>query len=178
MKIKSNASITHFQAEPADESKQRPLDFALFRRFFAYTRPYRARRNWLIALVTIRPMQINATSWLLGAAVGMVKAGADARELVWWSCAFLGMTFLMQLTLHFRQRLALELGEAVMQDIRRDIFQHLMRMPMGFYHRTKLGRILSRMTSDTDSIRQGVQDVLFVSMVQTGQMIIAGMMIL
>lgn len=178
MKIKSNASITHFQAEPADEAKQRPLDFALFRRFFAYTRPYRARRNWLIALVTIRPMQINATSWLLGAAVGMVKAGADARELVWWSCAFLGMTFLMQLTLHFRQRLALELGEAVMQDIRRDIFQHLMRMPMGFYHRTKLGRILSRMTSDTDSIRQGVQDVLFVSMVQTGQMIIAGMMIL
>jgi ATP-binding cassette subfamily B protein len=178
MTAKANASITHYQPEPADEVRQRPLDLALFRRFFAYTRPYRVKRNILIALVTIRPMQINATSWLLGAAVGMVKGGADVRELVWWSCGFLGMTLLMQVTLHFRQRLALELGEAVMQDIRRDIFQHLMRMPMGFFQRTKLGRILSRMTSDTDLIRQGVQDVLFVSMVQTGQMIIAGMMIL
>src|SRR5690606_13067396 len=50
----------------------------------------------------------------------------------------------------------------------------LMTMPMSFYNRTKLGRILSRMTSDVEAVRTGVQNVLFVSMVQGGQMLGAG----
>ncbi len=44
---------------------------------------------------------------------------------------------------------------------------------MSFYTKTKTGRVISRITSDCDSVRTGVQDVLFVSMVQGGQMIIA-----
>jgi ATP-binding cassette subfamily B protein len=169
--------ITHFAREAHEELDQRPLELGLIRRLFAYTRPYRGRRNWLLFLVTIRPIQINLSIWVLGAVYGPI-ARRDAAGVLWWSLAYLGMAFLTQFTLHFRQRLALELGEAVMQDLRRDIFQHLMRMPMAFYNRTKLGRILSRMTSDADSVRQGVQDVLFVSMVQGGQMLIAGVAIL
>ena len=72
----------------------------------------------------------------------------------------------------------LNLGEAVIHDLRADVFAHLQRMTMDFYHRTKLGRIISRMTSDIDAVRQGVQDVLFVSIVQVGQMLIAGLMML
>ncbi len=49
---------------------------------------------------------------------------------------------------------------------------------MGFYHRTKLGRIISRMTSDIDAVRAGVQDVFFVSLVQAGQMLFAGLVML
>lgn len=171
------APITHFAREAHEEIDQRPLELGLIRRLFTYTRPYRVKRNWLIFLVTIRPLQINASIWVLGAVYGPI-ARRDATGVLWWALAYLGMVFLTQLTLHFRQRLALELGESVMQDLRRDIFHHLMRMPMAFYHRTKLGRILSRMTSDADSVRQGVQDVLFVSIVQSGQMLIAGIAIL
>jgi ATP-binding cassette subfamily B protein len=177
MKAKPNAAITHFQREPNEDLDQRPLEFKLIRRLFTYTRPYRRKRNWLFGLVIVRPLQINLSIWVLGAVYGPIKRG-DVTGVAWWAAAYLGMVFLTQFTLHFRQRLALELGEAVMQDLRRDIFAHLLRMPMAFYHRMKLGRILSRMTSDADSVRQGVQDVLFVSMVQTGQMVIAGIMIL
>ena len=44
---------------------------------------------------------------------------------------------------------------------------------MSFFHRTKLGRIISRMTSDVEDVRIGVQEVLFVSLVQLGQMLVA-----
>ena len=178
MKWKNQAAITHFQREPTEDLDERPLELGLIRRLFTYTRAYRWKRNWLLALVTIRPIQINLTTWLLGAVYSGPIKSRDPVALCWWAGAFLGMAFLTQVTLHFRQRLALELGEAVMQDLRRDIFAHLLRMPMAFYHRMKLGRILSRMTSDADSVRQGVQDVLFVSLVQTGQMVCAGVMIL
>ena len=81
------------------------------------------------------------------------------------------MLAVTQFCFHFRERLALELGEAAIQDLRRDIFLHLLRMPMSFYNRMKIGRIISRYTSDAEAVRVGVQDVFFISAVQGGQMI-------
>ena len=88
------------------------------------------------------------------------------------------MALFTQVSFSFRQRLGLEIGEAVMQDLRRDIFQKLLTMPQSYYNRTKLGRIISRLTSDAEAIRAGVQDVIFVSLVQSGQMFFAGLAIL
>lgn len=44
---------------------------------------------------------------------------------------------------------------------------------MSYFQRTKVGRIISRMTSDIEDVRVGVQEVLFVSLVQLGQMAVA-----
>src|SRR5439155_15827399 len=100
-----------------------------------------------------------------------------ARGVGWGAAGFLALAAVTQLCFHFRQRLALELGEAVVQDLRRDIFQQLLAMPMSFYNRTKLGRIISRFTSDAEAVRAGVQDVFFISAVQGGQMVVsAGLM--
>jgi ATP-binding cassette subfamily B protein len=44
---------------------------------------------------------------------------------------------------------------------------------MSYYHKTPVGRIISRMTSDIEVVRSLVQDVLFMSMVNVGQMIFA-----
>ena len=179
------AAITHFQREVNDEAPERPLDFGLIRRLFAYTQPYAAKRNWLLSLVLLRAIQLPFLSWLIGRVVKTIEVAVTApvaeRDLAgtWnWSLAFLGMALTTQLSFHFRQRLALELGESVMQDLRRDIFQHLLRMPLSFFNRTKLGRMISRITSDADAVRVGVQDVLFVSLVQGGQMFFAGLAIL
>ena len=72
----------------------------------------------------------------------------------------------------------MELGEAVIHDLRQAIFEHLQRMPMGFFNKTKIGRIISRVTSDSEALRVGVQDVLFVGLVGIGQMIVAASIML
>jgi ATP-binding cassette subfamily B protein len=46
-------------------------------------------------------------------------------------------------------------------------------MPMSFFNRTKIGRIISRVTSDCEAMRIGVQDVLFVTLVGVGQMAVS-----
>lgn len=178
MKFKSKATITHFHREPTAEDSTRPLEFALIRRLFLYTRPYAVKRNTLLALVILRSIQLPFLTWMIGAIVQGTITRHDIRGTVVWTIGFLLMAFFTQVSFHFRMRLALELGESVMQDLRRDIFDHLMKMPMGFYNRTKLGTIISRITSDADTVRAGVQDVLFVSMVNAGQMLISGIMIL
>jgi ATP-binding cassette subfamily B protein len=77
---------------------------------------------------------------------------------------------------HFRQRFALELGESVAHDMRKELFAKLMSMPMSFFNKTKFGRIISRLTSDIDAVRVAVQDVTFVVIVQTLQMTVCAVM--
>ena len=172
------AAITHFHREANEEAAERPLDFSLIRRLVAYTKPYAVKRNWLLLLVLLRAIQIPLLSWMIGAVVKGAITHYDLTGTIRWTVAFLAMAFLTQFSFHFRQRLALELGETVIQDLRRDIFQHLLRMPMSYFNQTKLGSMISRITSDADAVRVGVQDVLFVSLVQGGQMFFAGLAIL
>jgi ATP-binding cassette subfamily B protein len=72
---------------------------------------------------------------------------------------------------HFRQRYALEIGETVVNGLRSEMFERILGQPMSFFHRMKLGRIISRMTSDIEAVRVGIQDVAFVSTIQAGQML-------
>jgi ATP-binding cassette subfamily B protein len=49
-------------------------------------------------------------------------------------------------------------------------------MPMGFFNRTKLGRLISIYTSDADAVRNGIQTVVFVSLVQGISMFVAALL--
>ncbi len=69
--------------------------------------------------------------------------------------------------MHFRQRLALELGESVVSDLRTQLFEHMQRMPMRWFHTNRIGRVISRMTSDMEDIRIGVQEVFYVTLVSS-----------
>ncbi|HWB13183.1 MAG TPA: ABC transporter ATP-binding protein [Pirellulales bacterium] len=155
------------------EADRHPLEMRLISRLLLYTGPYRGKRNWLLFLVFVRSLQLPALTWLTAAVITGPAARGDATGVVWGTLAFAALVVFTQLVMHFRQRLALELGEAVVHDLRRDLFAHLVRLPMSFFNATRLGRIISRMTSDVENVRVGVQEVLFVSIVQVGQMLVA-----
>ena len=155
------------------EAHTRPLDLGLITRLFRYTRPYAIRRNLLLFIVIARSIQLPALACVITAVIkGPIERG-DTAGVMWGVCGFVLLAASTQLVLHFRQRFALELGEAVVFDLRKELFGHLQRLPMSFFNKTKLGRIISRMNSDVQNVRIGVQEVLFVGLVQAGQMIAA-----
>ncbi len=170
----AHAGDTDAEKEP----EQRPLDLALIRRVFTYTRPYARRRNWLLLAVAIRSAQLPLGAWLIGLVIQGPIARGDLPGTMAGTAWFAALALWTAANFHLRVRWALNLGESVIHDLRADIFRHLQSMTMGFYHRTKLGRVISRMTSDVEAVRVGVQDVLFVSLVQIGQMLIAGLLML
>ena len=160
------------------EAEQRPLEMGLITRLLAYTRPYAVKRNWLLLMVVLRSIQLPGLTWLTAAVITGPVQSHDVRGVALGVLAFTALAVSTQLVMHFRQRLALELGEAVVYDLRNEVFAHLQRLPMSFYNRTKLGRVISRMTSDVENVRIGVQEVLFVSIVQLGQMLVAAVFML
>ena len=169
-------SITHRQREGDREKDRRPLNFALIRRLIGCMQPYAAKRNWLLLCVVLRAIQLPLVAWVIGAVInGPIAHHADWHGVLSGAALLLALVTWTQFTFHFRQRLALEIGEAVIHDLQNRIFMHLQRMPMSFYNRTKIGRIISRVTSDCEAMRVGVQDVLFVTLVGLGQMVVSSL---
>jgi len=167
-------SLTHYRRDPDREIESRPLDFALIRRLLGYMRPYAAKRNWLMLCVVLRSIQLPCLAWTVGAVInGPISHNGTWKDICLGALGLFALAVFTQVTFHFRQRLALEIGESVVHDLHNQLFGHLQRMPMSFYNHTRVGRIISRMTSDCEALRIGVQDVLFVGIVGAGQMIVS-----
>lgn len=156
-----------------DDVRQRPLDFRLIARLFETTRAYRSRRFWLLICVMLRAVQLPALTWVLAAVIRGPIAKHDPAGVLQGALGFAALAVFTQVVMHYRQRLALELGEAVVCDLRARLFRHMQRMPMRWFHTNRIGRVISRMTSDMEDIRIGVQEVFYVTLVQFIQMGIA-----
>ena len=169
-------ALTYYNPFEEREADKAPLQMDLIRRILTYTRPYAAKRNWLFGLTFIRGMQLPALAWLIGRTLNGPIAGRDLPGIYAYATGFFLLALSTAITFHFRQRLALELGEAVVHDMRSELFRKLMSLPMTFFNQTKFGRIISRLTSDIDSVRAGVQDVAFVLVVQGLQMAVAALL--
>src|SRR5262245_33344068 len=46
------------------------------------------------------------------------------------------------------------LGQRVMRDLRQDIFAHVQRLPIAFFDRNPVGRLITRVTSDVESLNE------------------------
>jgi ATP-binding cassette subfamily B protein len=169
-----------------DEEQFKPLEWGLIRRLFTYTAPIKGKVMALAAMTLVRSAQLPALGWLMsliiqgpiadpGKGFSLGVAGWRISSLT--SGVTLGVTLYGLLALstdvlfHFRQRYALEIGETVVNGLRAEIYAKTLRQPMSFFHRIKIGRIIGRVTSDVESVRVGIQDVLFVSVIQFGSMV-------
>lgn len=165
--------LTHSTARDEREAEQHPLEFRLVTRLWTQSAKFGSLRLWLIVLVLVRSVQLPALTWVVAAVINGPVAARDAAGVVWGAVGFLALALSTQVVMHFRQRLASEFGELIVRDLRQQMFAHLQSLPLAYFHRTKVGRIISRMISDIEDIRVGVQEVLFVSLVQVGQMLVA-----
>jgi ATP-binding cassette subfamily B protein len=163
--------VRRVRDEDDDEEVQKPLEWSLIRRLFTYAAPAKKKVTALSVLTVIRAAQLPAFAWLTALIINGPIARGDISGLWWGIGGYLLLALTTDGMFHFRQRYALEIGETVVNGLRADVFAKVQRQPMSFFHRVKLGRIIGRMTSDVEALRVGIQDVLFVSAIQGGQML-------
>jgi hypothetical protein len=97
----------------ATEAEQRPLDFPIVRRIFAYTAPYGRLRNALFFLVVLRSIQLPLVAWATAKVVSGPISRHDARGTLLGVLGYLGLAGFTSACFVYRSRLALLLGEAV-----------------------------------------------------------------
>ena len=163
--------VRRVRADDDDEVLQKPLEWALIRRLFTYAAPVRKKVTALSVMTVIRSAQLPAFAWLTAMIINGPVSRGDVAGL-WLGVGVYGLLALWTDGMfHFRQRYALEIGETVVNGLRAAVFAQVQRQPMSFFNRVKIGRIIGRVTSDIEALRVGIQDVIFVSAIQGGQML-------
>lgn len=161
-----------------DEEQFKPLEWGLIRRLFTYATPVKRKLTVLCIMSVIRSAQLPAFAWLMALIIKGPISRGDMNGVLWGLAGYALLAISTDGLFHFRQRYALEIGETVVNGLRADIFARTQRQPMSFFHRMKIGRVIGRVTSDVESVRLGIQDVLFVSVIQFGQMMFTAVVML
>jgi ATP-binding cassette subfamily B protein len=68
------------------------------------------------------------------------------------SLGFLAALLLSFAVQYLQVRIMQNVGQQTLYDLRRDIFERLQRLPMSFYDRSPVGRLVTRVTTDVDAL--------------------------
>jgi len=159
---------------PDEEEPDRlPLRWSTIARLLAFTGPHRRMRNTLLALCVFRAIALPGLAWFVGAIIrGPVAAGDGAATLR--DLALFGLLFVLaDVVLYWRVRLAHQIGENVLRDLRDRLMAHLLTQPLSFFQARRHGSLISRMVSDIEAMRNGIQNNFFITFVSLGQMAVA-----
>jgi ATP-binding cassette, subfamily B, multidrug efflux pump len=144
-----------------EEALGKVYDSRLAKRLFRYLRPY---RSWvaIAALLTIPVAPLAAVGpWLFERAVDLyivpsihhqIPQAEAVRGLGWTSLAYLATLVLGFAFMYFQVRVMQKVGQDTMYDMRKEIFEHLQRLPISFYDRSPVGRLVTRVTTDVDAL--------------------------
>ena len=151
-----------------------PSGWATVRRLWGYTRPHRTIRNILFLLVGLRMVQLPLLAWGVAHIIGGPIANHDPRRTLWQTLALVAFAALTEMCFVYRVRLALQLGDTVVADLRETIYRHVLQLPLAYFQRVPVGQLIGRITQDVEVVRIGVQDVAFVTTVQAGMLVVSG----
>ena len=163
-------------------------DWRLFLRLVPYIQRYRAQL--VLPLLLLLPLSVAQAIQpvLIGQAVSLIRQ----EEKVWqilaqmslrtglnWIVGGLVLAIAVRLVLDGPQSYLIQkVGQNITTDIRRDLFEHVTSLSMGFFDRTPVGRLITRLTSDVNALGDvfatgaiGIVSDLFLILVLVGIML-------
>jgi ATP-binding cassette subfamily B protein len=150
------------QANPhEEEALGKAYDSRLMRRLVQYMAPYKwwvVLAMGLVAVVT--PLEL-APPLLFQKAIdgyfvpAMNKALAESaawRGILWISGVYFLVLLFDFLAQYAQIRIMQRVGQQTMYDMRRGIFGYLQKLPMSYFDRNPVGRLVTRVTTDVDAL--------------------------
>src|SRR5271154_5331805 len=83
---------------------------------------------------------------------GTIAESAAWSGVKWISLIFLGVLIFDFLAQYVQIRIMQRVGQQTMFDMRTEIFAHLQKLPMAYFDRNPVGRLMTRVTSDVDAL--------------------------
>lgn len=142
------------------EHDGRPLGRATLRRVAAFARPHRRRIIQFVLLSIAGALLAVATPVLAGSVVDGIVQGEDP-EVVVRLALLIALIALGEAALALLNRwLSATLGEGLILDLRTAIFDHVQRMPVAFFTRTRTGALVSRLNNDVIGAQRAFSNTL------------------
>jgi ATP-binding cassette subfamily B protein len=126
-------------------------------RAFAFLRPYRRDLARACVSSVLWTISILSGPWLVKYGIDEGIEKGDAGPLNRAVIGYVAVAIAAYVVFRIQVLAISQVGENFLRDLRVRVFDHLQRLSMPFYDREKAGVLVSRMTSDVDSLAELVQ---------------------
>ena len=159
MDMEVTAWMSLYHAMNAQEDR-RPFSKATLRRIAAFARPHRRQLAQFLLLSVVTAVLAVATPVLAGRVVDAIVESA-ALEVVVGLAVLIAVIAVAEAGLGLLTRwLSANIGEGLILDLRTAVFDHVQRMPIAFFTRTRTGALVSRLNNDVIGAQRAFSDTL------------------
>lgn len=128
--------------------ERRALSGATARRILVFARPHRGKLIGFVVLSVLTSALAVATPVLAGRVVNAIVAGDEESVVTWLAVAIAGLAVADAALGLVARWLSSRIGEGLILDLRTAVFDHVQRMPIAFFSRTRTGALVSRLNND------------------------------
>lgn len=127
-------------------------DWGLLKRVFNYARPYKKMFFWSVFLTITIAVLAPIRPFLIQHIIDDYVVYNDYTGLVNMS-AILVVTLLIQTVVqYYHTFLTNALGQSVIKDLRKDVFNHITKLRLKYFDKTPIGQLITRTVSDLETI--------------------------
>ena len=137
-----------------EEVLGRAYDSRLMRRLLGYVRPYRGQTAVAAVFVLLESVVQLAGPYLTKEAIDNGIRHRDLAHLDLVAVLYLTMLAVGLGVGYLNNQIIQRVGQHVMLDLRMALFRQLQRLPVSFYDRTPVGRLMTRVTHDVDALNE------------------------
>ena len=130
------------------------FDFKLFLKVMAYAKPYRGLFIFSVLLTVVLGALGTARPILIRSVIDDAILQVNAPELVRLMILLVGLLVAEALGQFGFMYAANWLGQSIIKDIRIELYDRLQTFRLGFYDRTPIGQLVTRVVSDIETISQ------------------------
>ncbi|PSK95482.1 ABC-type multidrug transport system fused ATPase/permease subunit [Murinocardiopsis flavida] len=159
MSMEVTAWNSLYNAMHAQQDK-RPFSMATLRRIGRFARPHRRRIAKFLVLSVLTAILAVATPVLAGRVIDAIIQ-REPMTIVGGIAALIAVIAIAEAALGlFTRWLSANIGEGLILDLRTSVFDHVQRMPVAFFTRTRTGALVSRLNNDVIGAQRAFSDTL------------------
>lgn len=147
-----------------DESQTPEIDRTLLARVVGYARPYRGHLVLILGTIVVITLLSLIPPLLMRTLIDDAIPEANLTLVTWLGLAMVAVPLVNGAVGVLQRRSTAAMGEGIIYDLRRQLFDHLQSMSLGFFTNTKTGELMSRLNSDVVGAQQAVSST-FVTLV-------------
>ncbi len=137
-----------------EEPHGKAYDHRLMRRLLGYLRPYRGEVVAAIGVVLLDAVVGLAGPYLTKQAIDHGIRHRNLEFLNEMATVYLSVLVVGFGLGYLHYQIMQRVGQRIMMDLRLQLFAHLQRLPLAYYDRNPIGRVMTRVTNDVDVLNE------------------------
>jgi ATP-binding cassette subfamily B protein len=143
-----------------DGVKGKSLDRSTVRRVLAYADRYRSMLLGFIATLLVSSLLSIVPALLVRQIIDEAIPASNRDQVNSLALVMVGLALASGVISLFERWFSARIGESLIYDLRVQLFDHVQRMPIGFFTRTQTGALISRMNNDVIGAQRALTGTL------------------